>query len=440
MPAADPPADRFPRPTPRPGADDEYPTGRTALGRLRSLSEDRDDGRDPLSTPLVAPPPDLDPYLIEGDSLPDLPTRDLAHGRANDPFDDSAFDIPLEEDDSPSPQPEEAPPAWTGALADEADAEPNPLALGSVLVTCVGRLALLAALWGVCAAVVWLWWPQWRADFSRSEPWLAALSWWGEAATVAWATGAILMGRLAPTGPAGGAVSARDPVRRWAVAGVLVSLLLDFGISLGGYAVDYLASARTRGAVGWPVAAEGVAGPRGDGVDVRLTLRFVPTDPAGNPRLDAAGQPVMHRGTTTVRLPPPAAWPPGGPVGPDRLPRGVAVWAWNAVQPAALGGGPAWFPVPVGVRYDPRHPGRFWVAGQGWDRGAPSRLLLCILPLLQIGILLCTLRWRPWPTPPDPAGPDPLGRLLAAHLPAFPLASELLFLGGWGILEAGWVL
>ena len=326
-------------------------------------------------------------------------------------------------------------PVFTGPLAFGAafgdGEEPNPFTLSSAFLTALGRTVLVALLWGVCAAVVWLWWPQWRADFSRSEPWLAALSWWGEVATVAWATGAILMGRLGPFGPAG-VVPAGDTVRRWAVAGVLFSLALDFGVSLGGYVADLRADARTINTFGWPSEAERVVGPRGDGADVRVKIRFV--------LLPENEKVVMHLGSTTVRLPPPAEWangPAGEPVGPDRLPPSLAAWAWKV---AVADRDPGWIPPWVPVRYDPHHPGRFWVGGQTWDRGAPSRLLLAILPLLQIGILLSGLRWRPWPAAPDPHSADPLGRLLARHLPAFPLASELVFLAGWGVLEAGWLL
>ena len=86
------------------------------------------------------------------------------------------------------------------------------------------------------------------------------------------------------------------------------------------------------------------------------------------------------------------------------------------------------------VRYDPDCPGRFWAAGQTWDRGAPSRLLLAFLPILQGGILIVWLR-----DVRGGAAGDPVHRFLARHLPAFPLATELLFLGGWGLLENGWL-
>ena len=209
---------------------------------------------------------------------------------------------------------------------------------------------------------------------------------------------------------------------------MLFSLGLDFAVSLGGYAADFRANARSQPALGWPADAERVDGPRGDGADVRLRIRFLL--PPGDD-----GQVRTHLGSTTVRLPPPAEWPGRAAVGPDRLPPNLAAWAWRAA--VVPGNGPGWFPPPVPVRYDPAHPGRFWVGEQTWDRGAPSRLLLAFLPVLQIGILLSSLRWRPWPTVPDPRAGDPLARLLATHLPAFPLVSELIFLAGWGVLEAG---
>ncbi|MEM9703975.1 MAG: hypothetical protein AAF907_16165, partial [Planctomycetota bacterium] len=145
--------------------------------------------------------------------------------------------------------------------------------------------------------------------------------------------------------------------------------------------------------------------------------------------LPAADEPPFLRtqeGVTTVRLPP----PPHGfeQNGPDRLSPAVATWAWRTAH-----GAPAGPPMLLAVRYDPSHPGRFWIRGQSWDRGAPSRLLLAFLPVLQAGILVVWFR--------DARGGglvDPFHRFLARHLPAFPLATELIFLGGWGMLENGW--
>ena len=315
------------------------------------------------------------------------------------------------------------------------DDEPNPLSFASVLATCAGRLLAVALLWGLCAAVVSLWLPQWRADFGRTEPWLAVLSWWGEAASVAWATAAILTGRLTWTGGRGSRRPGEN-VRTLAVAGVLVSLLIDFGITLGGYWADRQAYANAAGSIGWPVAADRVPADRKGGMDVRLHVAF-PLPPAPRPPFLR-----VHEGTTTVRLPNPGPLPGwnGRPVvGPDELPRPLAAWTWNAANAGPNGpGANAGPPPPVPVRYDPDHPGRFWVAGQGWGRGAPSRVLLAILPVLQAGILIAWLRdFRRGAGGGTPA--DPVNRFLARHLPAFPLATELIFLAGWGILENGWV-
>ena len=299
--------------------------------------------------------------------------------------------------------------------------EPDPLAFLSVAATCAGRLAAVAVLWCLCAAVVWLWWPQWRADFARTEPWLAALSWWGELASVAWATAAILTGRLTWTGGRG-ATRPGENVRTLAVAGVLVSLAADLLVTLSGFWADRVAWDDAAVSVGVTVAAERVPADRQGSVDVRLRVWFP---------LPAAPRPPFlrsHEGVTTVRLPRPP-FDPWERIGPDRLPPPLAAWAWNAAH-----GRPAGPPVAVPVRYDPDHPGRFWVAGQGWDRGAPSRLLLAFLPILQAGMLIVWLRdFR------GGAGVDPFNRFLARHLPAFPLATELLFLGGWGLLENGWL-
>ncbi len=299
--------------------------------------------------------------------------------------------------------------------------EPDPLAFLAVAATCAGRLLAVAVLWCLCAAVVWLWWPQWRADFGRTEPWLAALSWWGELASVVWATAAILTGRLT-WGGGRGAIRPGENVRTLAVVGVLVSLTADLLITLGGFWADRRAwdDAVFNGAVA--VAAERIPADRRGSVDVRLTVRFF---------LPPAPQPPFlrwHEGVTTVRLPrPPFA---GAAVGPDRLPAPLAAWAWQTAH-----GLPAPPRTLALVRYDPDHPGRFWVAGQSWDRGAPSRLLLAFLPILQAGMLIVWLRdFRR-----DRYVADPFNRFLARHLPAFPLATELLFLGGWGLLENGWL-
>ena len=319
-----------------------------------------------------------------------------------------------------------APPAWGAPQWDASPGEePDPLAFLSVAATCAGRLAAVAALWALCAAVVWLWWPQWRADFARTEPWLAALSWWGEAASVAWASGAILTGRLTWGGfgkanPTGRRTRPGENVRTLAVVGVLLSLAADLLITLSGFWADRRAWDDAVGSFGRAVAAERVPADRRGAADVRVTVRFA---------LPPAPEPPFLRwqeGTTTVRLPRPPYRE--RTVGPDRLPRPLAIWAWNAAH-----GGPAAGPPPVTVRYDPDHPGRFWVAGQSWDRGAPSRLLLAFLPILQAGMLIVWLR--------DAGGglsADPFHRLLARHLPIFPLATELIFLGGWGLLENGW--
>ena len=65
-------------------------------------------------------------------------------------------------------------------------------------------------------------------------------------------------------------------------------------------------------------------------------------------------------------------------------------------------------------------------------------MLLAILPVLQAGILIAWLRdFRRGAGGGTSA--DPVNRFLARHLPAFPLATELIFLAGWGILENGWV-
>jgi len=298
--------------------------------------------------------------------------------------------------------------------------EPDPLAFLSVAATCAGRLAAVAALWVLCAAVVWLWWPQWRADFARTEPWLAALSWWGELATVTWATAAILTGRLTWSGGRG-STRPGENVRTLAVAGVLISLAADLLVTLGGFWADRQAWDDAVGSVGAAVAAERIPADRQGSVDVRLTVRYA-LPPAPEP-------PFLrwHEGVTTVRLP----RPPYGqrPVGPDHLPPPLASWTWNVAHDR-----PAGPPVPVPVKYDPEHPGRFWVANQSWDRGAPSRLLLAFLPVLQAGMLIVWLRdFRGGVTA------DPFNRFLARHLPAFPLATELLFLGGWGLLENGWL-
>ena len=304
--------------------------------------------------------------------------------------------------------------------------EPNDLAFAAVLLTCARRLAAAAVLWAACGAVVWLWWPQWRADFSRTEPWLAALSWWGEAAGVAWATGAILAGRLTWNG-ARRADGRPDGLRRWAVLGVLASLGLDFALTMGGFAADHAAADRTVPSLGALRSAERVPAARGGGVDVRLHVRFsVLPDPA-DPR-----QGRTHEGVTTVRVPPPNRWDVLDPaVGPDRLPGLAAAWAWAE----AVGGvGP---PLAfVAVRYDPTYPDRFWIAGQTWDRGAPSRFLLAMLPLLQGVILLAHLGWLPVLSA---GGGGWLPAILVRHLPLFPLVSELLFLGLWGLMDAGWL-
>ena len=305
--------------------------------------------------------------------------------------------------------------------------EPNELAFASVLATCARRLAAAGLLWAACAAVVWLWWPQWRADFSRTEPWLAALTWWGEAAGIAWATGAILAGRLTWAG-ARTADGRPDALRRWAVLGVLASLALDFALTMGGFVADRAAAGRAAPSLGTPTAAERVPASRGGGIDVRLSVAFaVLPDPA------APRQGRTHEGVTTVRVPPPGRWTLLDPeVGPDRLPGPVAAWAWAE---AAGGNGPPLVFVPV--RFDPRFPGRFWVGGQTWDRGAPSRFLLAMLPLLQAVILLAHLGWIPLL---GVGGGGWLPAALSRHLPLFPLVSELLFLGLWGLMDAGWLL
>ncbi|WP_171186188.1 hypothetical protein [Alienimonas chondri] len=306
--------------------------------------------------------------------------------------------------------------------------EPDPLAFLSVAATCAGRLAAVAGLWALCAAVVWMWWPQWRADFSRTEPWLAALSWWGELASVAWATAAILTGRLTWSGfgrpdPTGRRTRPGENIRTLAVAGVLLSLTADLLITLGGFWADRRAWDDAKPNEGIAVAADRIPADRKGNVDVRLHVRFLlPPNP----------QPPFLRlqeGTTTVRLPRPPYDPDASEIGPDRLSPHLAAWAWRTAhrQPAApLTSAP--------LRYDPDYPGRFWIDGQSWDRGAPSRLLLAFLPILQAGMLIVWLR--------DSHGgaiPDPFSEFLARHLPAFPLATELLFLGGWGLLENGWL-
>ena len=326
-----------------------------------------------------------------------------------------------------------APPFLPYAGAPE---EPNELAFAAVLATCARRLAGVGLLWVGCAAVVWLWWPQWRADFARTEPWLAALSWWGEAAGIAWATGAILAGRLTRGGAGGRTVNGNgggDRWRRWAVVGVLLSLALDFGLTMGGFVADRLADRRTVATFGVPLGADRVPASRGGGVDVRLRVGFLlPPDPTAPLR----GR--SHTGTTTVRVPPfariqAALAEPAATVGPDGLSPPVALWAWlNAVGGANLPIAP-----PVAVRYDPAHPGRFWVGGQTWDRGAPSRFLLAMLPVLQAGFLLFHLGWVPLL---PRAGEGWLPDLLARHLPLFPLVSEIVFLGLWGVMDAGWVI
>ncbi|MFH5805218.1 hypothetical protein [Alienimonas sp. DA493] len=318
--------------------------------------------------------------------------------------------------------PDDRPPAGRFAPAPPPEEEPDPLAFLPVLRTCLNRLIAVAALWCLCAAVVWLWWPQWRADFSRTEPWLAALSWWGEIATVSWTTAAILTGRLTWSGGRGSKRPGEN-VRTLAVAGVLLSLAADLCVTLGGFWADRQAWEDAEPSFGRAVAAERVPADRRGSVDVRLRVRFF---------LPAAPEPPFlrwHEGTTTVRLPRPPYLPNRETIGPDRLPRSVAVWAWNRAHGAPPGQSDL-----VPVRYDPGHPGRFWVGDQEWDRGAPSRLLLAFLPVLQAGMLIVWLR--------DARGGttlDPVNRFLARHLPAFPLATELLFLGGWGLLENGWL-
>ena len=307
----------------------------------------------------------------------------------------------------------------------------DPLSVLTVAATCARRLAGVAALWVLCAAVVWLWWPQWRADFARTEPWLAVLSWWGEAASVAWATAAILSGRMTLGGTRADRAARRpgENVRTLAVAGVLLSLTADLLVTLSGFWADRRASEAAEVSLGRIVAAERVPADRRGGADVRVRVRFP---------LPAAAEPPFfrsHEGTTTVRLPRPP-WGPREVVGPDALPRPAAAWIWNAAGGRAAPGPPVWVP----VRYDPDHPGRFWIAGQGWDRGAPSRLLLAFLPILQAGILIVWLRdFRRDEELGGRVAGDPVNRFLARHLPAFPLATELIFLGGWGVLERGWL-
>ena len=307
--------------------------------------------------------------------------------------------------------------------------EPNELAFVSVLLTCARRLTAAGLLWAACGAVVWLWWPQWKADFSRTEPWLAALTWWGESAGIAWATGAILAGRLTFAGTRN-AAGRPDSLRRWAVLGVLASLALDFSLTVGGFVADRRAADRALPSLGVPVGADRVPAARGGGVDVRLRVRFsVLPDPA-DPL-----QGRTHTGVTTVRVPLPNRWDVfDASVGPDGLPGLLAAWAWAT---AAGGPAPPALLATTPVRYDPLYPGRFWVAGQTWDRGAPSRFLLALLPLLQAVILLAHLGWLPLLSA---GGEGWLPALLVRHLPLFPLVSEILFLGLWGLMDAGWLL
>ena len=337
--------------------------------------------------------------------------------------------MPAPATDPPFPPESPARPAGPFVPYAGAPEEPDELALASVLLTCARRLAAAGLLWAACGAVAWLWWPQWRADFSRTEPWLAALTWWGEAAGIAWASGAILCGRLTFAG-ARTADGRPDALRRWAVLGVLASLALDFCLTVGGFVADRRAADRAVATGGVPVAAERAPAARGGGVDVRLRVAFlIEPDPA-NP---AQGR--THVGTTTVRVPRPGRWNVLDPaVGPDRLPGPLAAWAWaNAVG----GVGPPALLATAPVRFDPQFPSRFWVGGQTWDRGAPSRFLLALLPVLQGVILLAHLGWVPL------LGGGPGGWLpaaLARHLPLFPLVSEILFLGLWGLMEAGWLV
>ena len=273
------------------------------------------------------------------------------------------------------------------------------------------RALCLAAVLGATAVAAGLWWDWWVFEFARSEPWRAALSWWGDGVallTCLWAIG---------IGSAWTAPADRDAAR-WATVGVTLSLLADCGVTASLLVADARGSARAVPAIGQVAGADGSARiADGQSGQIRLRVRFP---------LAGGG---VHEGRVALFL---------GRNQPGDLPPDLRLWLGRTLSdlPGAAGPPPA-----VAVRYDPAWPGRFWLAKQEWGDLSVGRLSVCMLPLMQLALILFdpleALLTARRPTDRRPEGMDELTWATTGPCRVAFVSLPLLIVVG--LIEQGWM-